>query len=60
MLDSISITMHSEKHKICTCGNIIIPHVIEEGNREHYIWWDNFGHHCNCIYCEINHERCRK
>lgn len=31
-----------------------VPHVIEEGNREHVIYYDSKGEHCKCPNCEIN------
>ena len=33
----------------------IVEHIIEEGSREHVIWWDTEGAHCTCTECEVNH-----
>jgi len=33
-----------------------MPHVVEEGSRDHVVWWDSSGRHCSNPNCEINFE----
>ena len=41
--------------RICCCGKEIVDHVIEEGSRDHVIYWDTNGSHCSNPKCEKNH-----
>lgn len=34
----------------------VVPHVIEEGSREHVLSYDSQGRHCSEPTCEINRE----
>jgi hypothetical protein len=31
-----------------------VPHIIQEGSREHVMYWDTEGRHCSCDKCEVN------
>jgi hypothetical protein len=33
-----------------------VPHVIEEGSRQHVVWYDSKGTHCSEPRCEMNAE----
>lgn len=31
-----------------------VEHIVENGSRNHVLWWDAFGTHCSVDNCEIN------